>query len=69
MFQVLVLEDNKDLNRSVCSFLNQNGYEATGCLCANDAYDAMYERVFDLIISDIMMPDVDGFAFVETVAA
>lgn len=67
MFQVLVLEDNKDLNRSVCSFLNQNGYEATGCLCANDAYDAMYERVFDLIISDIMMPDVDGFAFVETV--
>ena len=67
MFQVLVLEDNKDLNRSVCSFLNRNGYEATGCLCANDAYDAMYERVFDLIISDIMMPDVDGFAFVETV--
>ena len=67
MFQVLVLEDNKDLNRSVCSFLNQNRYEATGCLCANDAYDAMYERVFDLIISDIMMPDVDGFAFVETV--
>lgn len=56
-----------DLNRSVCSFLNNSGYEATGCTNANDAYDAMYENVFDLIVSDIMMPQVDGFEFVKTV--
>ena len=67
MFQILVVEDDMELNRSVCSFLNQSGYEATGCLNASDAYDAMYETVFDLIVSDIMMPDIDGFEFVKTV--
>lgn len=67
MFQILVVEDDKDLNRTVCSFLNQSGYEATGCLNANDAYDAMYNKMFDLIVSDIMMPDIDGFEFVKTV--
>ena len=67
MFKILVLEDDAALNRSVCSFLNQSGYEATGCMNAGDAYDVMYETVFDLIISDIMMPDIDGFEFVKTV--
>ncbi|MBQ7900430.1 MAG: response regulator transcription factor [Clostridia bacterium] len=67
MFQILVVEDDFDLNKTVCSFLNQNGYEATGCLNANDAYDAMYEKMFDLIVSDIMMPGTDGFEFVKTV--
>ena len=67
MFQILVVEDDAELNRSVCSFLNQSGYEATGCLNVSDAYDAMYETVFDLIVSDIMMPDIDGFEFVKTV--
>ena len=67
MFKILVVEDDRDLNRSVCSFLNRSGYEATGCLCAEDAYDEMYEKVFDLIISDIMMPNIDGFEFVKTV--
>ena len=67
MFKILVVEDDRELNRSVCLFLNQSGYEATGCLGAEEAYDAMYETVFDLIVSDIMMPDVDGFEFVQTV--
>lgn len=67
MFQILVVEDDRELNRTVCAYLNQNGYQATGCLSAVEAYDAMYGNLFDLIISDIMMPDVDGFAFVETV--
>ena len=67
MFKILVVEDDRDLNRSVCSFLNQNGYEATGCLSAEKAYDAMYETVFDLIVSDIMMPEIDGYEFAKTV--
>lgn len=67
MFKILVVEDDAQLNRSVCSFLNQSGYSAVGCLNANSAYDAMYDTVFDLIVSDIMMPDVDGFEFVSTV--
>ena len=67
MFQILVVEDDRDLNRTVCAYLNNSGYRATGCLRAADAYDAMYETVFDLIVSDIMMPEIDGFEFVKTV--
>lgn len=67
MFKILIVEDDKELNKTVCSFLNQSGYEATGCLNAADAYDAMYDNTFDLIVSDIMMPDIDGFEFVKTV--
>ena len=68
MFQVLVVEDDQELNRTVCAYLNQNGYQALGSLNANEAYDAMYGgTLFDLIISDIMMPGMDGFAFARTV--
>ena len=67
MFQILVVEDDRDLNRSVCSFLNRSGYAATGCLNAAEAYDALYASIFDLIISDIMMPGTDGFEFARTV--
>ena len=68
MFKLLVVEDDRELNKAVCSYLNQNGYKAEGCLSANEAYDAMYGgTLFDLIISDIMMPEVDGFEFAKTV--
>lgn len=67
MFRILVVEDDKDLNRTVCSYLNQNGFEAKGALEAEEAYDMMYETMFDLIISDIMMPGTDGFEFAENV--
>lgn len=67
MFQILVVEDDMDLNYTVCSFLNQNGYEAAGCHNAEDAYDMMYTKVFDLILSDIMMKGTDGFEFAENI--
>ncbi len=67
MFKILVVEDDRELNRSVCSYLKRSGYDAVGCLCAEDAYDEMYKNVFDLIISDIMMPRIDGFELAKTV--
>ena len=68
MFKILVVEDDRALNRTVCSYLNQNGYEAVGCFCADEAYDAMYgSALFDMIISDIMMPGADGFEFAQTI--
>jgi len=69
MFKVLVVEDDRDLNRTVCAFLNASGYQAVGCLNANDAYDAMYANMFDCIVSDIMMPGIDGFEFAQNVRA
>lgn len=67
MFKILVVDDEREINRSVCSFLNQNGYEAVGCLGADEAYDEMYKTSFDLIVSDVMMPKTDGFEFAKTV--
>lgn len=68
MFKLLVVEDDRELNHSVCAYLNQNGYETVGCLNAREAYDVMYGgTLFDMIISDIMMPDIDGFEFAETI--
>ena len=68
MFKLLVVEDGRELNKTVCSYLNQNGYEAVGCLSATEAYDVMYGgTLVDLIISDIMMPEIDGFEFAKTV--
>lgn len=67
MFKVLVVEDDRDLNQTVCAYLNRSGYEAVGCLSANDAYNEMYGNMFDVIISDIMMPQIDGYEFAKTV--
>ena len=67
MFNLLIVEDDTDLNKTVCEYLKTMGYETTGCLNAQDAYDEMYGKTFDLIISDIMMPGIDGFEFAETV--
>lgn len=67
MFKILVVEDDKDLNKTVCSFLNHSGYSAIGCLSANDAYDVLADNVIDLIVSDIMMRGGDGFEFASNV--
>lgn len=67
MFKILVIEDDKDLCRAICSYLNSNGYETTSALDANAAYDAMFSTVFDLIISDIMLPGADGYEIAKTI--
>ena len=67
MIKILVVEDDIKLNRIVCDYLSNSSYIAYGCLNPNEAYDMMYSSFYDLIISDIMMPEVDGFEFAKTV--
>ena len=67
MIHILVVDDDKDLNMLVCQYLNDSGFSAKGCLNVNEAYDEMYSNLYDLIISDIMMPKIDGFEFAQTV--
>ena len=67
MINILVVEDDTKLNQIVCKYLNDSGYNAKGCLNPREAYDLMYNSLYDMIISDIMMPEIDGFTFAETV--
>lgn len=67
--KILVVEDDKEFNRTVCSYLTQSGFAVKGCLNANEAYAAMYAGTFDLIVSDIMMPEIDGFELAENIRA
>lgn len=67
MIKILVVEDDEKLNQIVCTYLNDSGFHAKGCLNARNAYDEMYNNRYDLIISDIMMPEIDGFEFAGTV--
>ena len=67
MVHILVVDDDKGLNQAVCTYLNDCGFETKGVLGASQAYDEMYNNMYELIISDIMMPEIDGFEFAETV--
>lgn len=67
LIHILVVDDDAALNKTVCSFLNNSGFQTMGVLDAEAGYEAMYNNLFELIISDIMMPKVDGFEFARTV--
>ncbi len=67
MINILVVEDDRKLNQIVCTYLNDSGFHAKGCLNAREAYDEMYNSLYELIISDIMMPEIDGFEFAQAI--
>lgn len=67
MIKILVVEDDKSLNALVCSYLSDNGYEYKSCFNGKEALATMEENEIDLIISDVMMPEMDGFAFAKKV--
>lgn len=67
MVHILVVDDAPKLNKAVCNYLNDCGFTAKGMLNAREAYDELYNSLYDLIVSDIMMPEIDGFAFAQSV--
>jgi DNA-binding response OmpR family regulator len=69
MVRLLVVEDDQRLNKVVTEVLRVNGFDATGLLTAAKALDELESQSYDLIISDIMMPEMDGFAFAAMVRA
>lgn len=66
---ILAVEDDAKLNQIVCTYLSDSGFQTKGCLNAREAYDEMYNNLYELIISDIMMPEIDGFEFASAVRA
>ncbi len=69
MVRILVAEDDASLNKLVCGYLNAHGYEAAGAADGHAALEKMETAHYDMLISDIMMPVMDGFALAEAVRA
>ena len=67
MFKLLVVEDDKLLNSSVCMYLETNNFLTTSCYNGAEALNELNNNSYDLIISDIMMPVMDGFTLVEKI--
>jgi len=67
MAKILIVEDDKELNASVCSYFENNGHVVLGVFNGIDALDEIEVSNYDIIISDIMMPLLDGFGMLENI--
>ena len=66
MLKILIVEDDRELRQLFAHVLIKNGYRADGVSNGREALDAMEKDYYDLIISDIMMPVMDGYELVRT---
>lgn len=64
MFRILIAEDDRELCALFSRVLTKNGYSVTAVADGREALAAMERGYFDLIISDVMMPVMDGYEFV-----
>ncbi|MGN1033707.1 MAG: response regulator transcription factor, partial [Intestinibacter sp.] len=66
MFNILVIEDNKNMRKLICATLKQHGYSTFEAEDGEVGLDVLDTTHIDLIICDIMMPNMDGYEFTET---
>ena len=67
MSKILLAEDDLSLSRLVCATLRAEGYDVTSCADGDAAADEFGKDKYDLVITDIMMPKLDGFALAELI--
>lgn len=63
--KILVVEDEKDLNRVITKHLKKNNYSVDSCFDGEEALDYISYGEYDLIITDIMMPKIDGYGLIK----
>lgn len=61
MIKILVAEDEERLRTLICKYLNQEGYHAVQAKDGKEALELFYSSKYNLVLLDIMMPNVDGF--------
>ncbi len=61
MFQILVVEDDHQIRALIKRFLEKNGYAVKEATNGLDALDLFTHQPFDLVITDVMMPSLDGY--------
>lgn len=66
MFKILVAEDDAELQQLFCRVLTRNGFHAIGVSDGAEALETLEHEYIDLVISDIMMPRMDGYALVRS---
>ena len=66
MLKILIAEDDRELRQLFSHVLTKNGYSVKGVANGREALDAIDGDYFDIIISDIMMPKVDGYELVRS---
>ncbi len=66
MFKILIAEDDRELRQLFSHVLARQGYTVRGVEDGQEALDALDEEYYDLVISDIMMPRVDGYELVRS---
>jgi DNA-binding response OmpR family regulator len=59
--RILVVDDDENILNLERTILEQKGFEVTGAQGGADALKILAERSFDLVLLDVMMPEVDGF--------
>ena len=64
MLKILIAEDDKELRQLFSHVLTKNGYTVKGVSDGKEALEALDNDYYDVIISDVMMPVMDGFEFV-----
>ncbi|WP_454968431.1 response regulator transcription factor [Gemella sanguinis] len=67
--RILVVEDERDLNRIITKHLKKNNYSVDSCFDGQEALDFISYSEYDLIITDIMMPNIDGYEFIDKLRA
>lgn len=67
--KILVVEDDQDLNRIITKSLRDRGYDVTSAVDGLDALEKTEGVKFDMILTDIMMPKMDGFELAESIRA
>ena len=59
--RILVVDDDKNILNLEKTILEQKGFDVVGAGGGAQALDLLAERTFDLVLLDVMMPEVDGF--------